>query len=89
MPGPELSPRALIQAAARQLREEFAAIQGTNPHSGESGAEAEGILKKFLKDRVPRRFDVESGVVIDTAGVVSRQTDLIVTSPRKTTAGQN
>jgi 4-hydroxy-L-threonine phosphate dehydrogenase PdxA len=86
MPGPELSPRALIQAA-RQLREEFAAIQGMNPHSGESGAEAEGILKKFLKDRAPRRFDVESGVVIGT--VVSRQTDLIVTSPRKTTAGQN
>jgi uncharacterized protein DUF6602 len=78
MTAPEISPRALIQAAARQLREEFAAIQATNPHSGESGAEAETILKKFLKDRVPRRFDVESGVVIGTAGVVSRQTDLIV-----------
>jgi len=74
----EISPRELIQAAALQLRQEFAEIQAANPHAGESGAEAEIILGQFLKGRLPRRFDVEPGVVIGAGGTVSRQTDLII-----------
>jgi len=71
-------PRELLQAAADQLRQEFKEIQENNPHAAESGAEAEIILTKFLRDRFPRRFDVASGVVIGTDGSVSKQTDLIV-----------
>ena len=74
----ELTPRELLEAAARQLREEFAEIRAANPHAGESGAEAELILGTFLRDRLPRRFDVQSGVVVGASGAVSRQTDLIV-----------
>lgn len=73
-----LTPRELLQAAGRQLKAEFLEIKETNPHAGDSGAEAEEILKKFLRDRLPRRFAIESGIVLGGQGQVSRQTDLIV-----------
>lgn len=68
----------LIQSASIQLRQEFEEIQKNNPHAAESGAEAELILKTFLKDRLPRRFDIESGFVVGLDGTVSRQTDLMI-----------
>jgi Domain of unknown function (DUF6602) len=74
----ELTPRELLQSAAAQLRQDFEEIRGSNPHFGEGGAEAEQILAEFLRDRLPRRFDVQSGVVIGANGAVSSQTDLIV-----------
>ena len=74
----KILPKDLLISAAQQLRQEFKEIQDNNPHSAESGAEAEIILTKFLKDRLPRRFNVESGVVLGSKGEVSKQTDLIV-----------
>jgi hypothetical protein len=68
----------LIRSAGKQLRHEFEEIRQNNPHAGESGAEAELILRKFLKERLPRRFDIESGLVVGTDGTVSNQTDLII-----------
>ena len=68
----------LLIEAGKNLRREFEEIKKDVPHSGESGAEVEGILKKFLKDRLPRRFDVEKGFVVGTDGTVSSQTDLII-----------
>jgi Domain of unknown function (DUF6602) len=68
----------VLEAAGKQLRADFQEIKESNPHAAEGGAEAEAILKRFLKERLPRRFDVESGLVIGAAGKVSRQTDLII-----------
>jgi hypothetical protein len=68
----------LIQSAGKQLRQDFEEIKNNNPHAAESGAEAELILKTFLKDRLPRRFDIESGLVVGPGGAVSSQTDLII-----------
>jgi hypothetical protein len=68
----------VIASAGRQLREDFRELQVSNPHFGERGSEAEDILKKFLKGRLPRRFDVGSGLVIGADGTVSRQSDVIV-----------
>lgn len=73
-----LTPLELLQAAGRQLLAEFREIKDSNPHAGDSGAEAEEILKQFLRDRLPRRFGIESGIVLGSQGQVSRQTDLIV-----------
>ncbi len=70
--------KELIEEAGKQLRQDFLEIQQNNPHSGESGAEAELILKDFLKDHFPRRFDIESGLVVGQDGTVSSQTDLII-----------
>lgn len=73
-----LTPLELLQAAGRQLQAEFREIRESNPHAGDSGAEAEEILKQFLRDRLPRRFAIESGIVLGGQGQVSRQTDLII-----------
>jgi hypothetical protein len=68
----------VLEAAGKQLRADFQEIKESNPHAAEGGAEAEAILKRFLKERLPRRFDVESGIVIGATGKVSKQTDLII-----------
>jgi len=68
----------IISSAAQQLRKDFAEIQKCNPHAGERGSEAEDILKRFLREKLPRRFDVASGIVIGSDNQTSRQTDVII-----------
>src|SRR5262245_50787174 len=68
----------LLKTAGKQLQSDFEEIQNNNPHAGDSGQEAEIILQKFLRDRIPRRFDIEGGLVVGHDGTVSRQTDLIL-----------
>jgi len=68
----------LLRSAGKQLREEFREIQECNPHAGDKGFEAEEVLKRFLIDRLPKRFDVKSGIVIGRDGSVSRQCDVII-----------
>jgi hypothetical protein len=68
----------VLESAGRQLRSEFEEIKANNPHAAEGGAEAEIILRTFLKERLPRRFDIESGLVIGSGGAISKQTDLII-----------
>lgn len=68
----------LLRSAGRQLRDEFREIQECNPHSGDKGYEVEEVLKRFLSARLPKRFDVKSGVVIGRDGSVSRQCDVII-----------
>ena len=68
----------LLRAAGRQLRADFQEIQNCNPHAGERGAEAEDILKQFLRERLPKRFGVEAGLVVGRDGTVSRQSDVII-----------
>lgn len=74
----KFSPKDILESAANHLRSEFEEIKKSNPHAGESGAEAEIILSKFLQDHLPRRFDIGSGYVIGPGGTLSRQTDLII-----------
>lgn len=68
----------LFAEAAKKLRADFEYIRATNPHSGDKGEEVENILKKFLNDHLPKRFRVDSGIVIDADDAISRQTDAIV-----------
>ena len=68
----------ILTAAARKLREDFREIQDCNPHAAERGSEAEEIIRQFLRERLPRRFDVGSRVIVGNDGSVSRQTDVIV-----------
>lgn len=73
-----MTPGELLRAAGVQLLAEFQEIRQCNPHAGDLGTEAEEILKKFLADRLPKRFGIESGIVIGQKGIISRQTDLII-----------
>jgi hypothetical protein len=68
----------VLVAAGRKLRADFSELQANNPHAAERGSEAEGILREFLKAKLPRRFDVGSGIVVGSGGAISRQSDLII-----------
>lgn len=68
----------LLTAAGRKLREDFREIQQCNLYTGDRGEEVENILKQFLSERLPKRFGVESGIVIGQDGVISRQCDVII-----------
>jgi hypothetical protein len=69
---------SLFKEAARKLRADFEYIRTTNPHPGDKGEEAEGILKAFLNAHLPKRFHADSGIIIDASNQISRQTDVII-----------
>ena len=69
---------SLISDAAKLLRDEFAYIRKSLPHSGEKGEEVEKILKEFLNSHLPQRFRASSGILIDNENNISRQTDVII-----------
>lgn len=72
------SAKEVLQAASRLLLQEFHELKASNPHYGERGAEAEEILKTFLRDRLPRRFAVESGFILAQDGSISSHCDILV-----------
>lgn len=47
-------------------------------HPGEFGRGREEIVREFLRQQLPKRFNVSSGFVFDVHGNVSEQTDVIV-----------
>jgi len=79
----------LIQSAGRRMRADLA--ERLVPHNGELGAGREEIIRRFLRDYLPKRFEVATGFVFDCHGQVSNQLDIIVAdslvSPRFEAAG--
>jgi hypothetical protein len=69
---------SLLSDAAKYLRGEFEFIRSTNKHAGDAGEEVQEVLKKFLNKHLPKRWAAESGLIIDHANAISRQTDVIV-----------
>ena len=69
--------KRIFELAAAQLRQDFLTL-GVVPDSGARGGEAEQLVRSFLKQHIPRRFDVTSGFILDQRDPVSRQTDVIV-----------
>ena len=47
-------------------------------HAGERGIAREEILRQYLREIVPRGFEVTTGFVIDSAGGQSLQQDLVI-----------
>lgn len=62
---------------ARQAMEAFELATELG-HSGESGRAREDVVRGFLADVVPPDFGIDTGFVIDAAGGVSRQVDIVV-----------
>lgn len=68
----------LFRTAANRLRVDFEGFRQTNFHNAGTGAEVEGVLRKFLDAHLPRRFESTSAILIDAENNVSRQTDIAV-----------
>jgi hypothetical protein len=47
-------------------------------HPGELGTEREEVLRSFLRLHLPRRFEVSTGFIFDSAGNLSKQLDIII-----------
>jgi hypothetical protein len=69
--------QTIFAQAAHKLRQDFEELSNV-PHNALKGGEAETLVKKFLKEHLPKRFDVGSGFIIDRFDTVSKQTDLII-----------
>jgi hypothetical protein len=64
---------------AREMRATSASIRrGFATHRPSAGDNREEIVEQFLRDHLPRRFGVSSGLVIATNGAFSNQADLVV-----------
>jgi len=62
----------------QRLEAEVAVFAKLVTHQGERGRENEAALARVLEAFVPRRYGIGSGLLIDTEGRYSRQTDLVV-----------
>jgi hypothetical protein len=67
----------IFELAAKKLRQDFVELR-TVRHAALRGGEAEELMRRFLREHIPRRFDVGSGFIIDPRDTVSRQTDVII-----------
>lgn len=67
----------IFEMAGKKLRQDFMELR-TVPHAALRGGEAEDLVRRFLREHLPRRFEVGTGFIIDPRDKVSRQTDVIV-----------
>lgn len=70
--------RELIAATQKQMMIDLERRTSQIPHMGERGAAREDVVRGFLRDYLPDRFEVSHGFVIDADGGVSRQMDCII-----------
>ncbi len=73
----KVSRQTIFAQAAHKLRQDFEELSVV-PHSGLKGTQAERLVRVFLKEHLPKRFDVGSGFIIDRFDNVSKQTDVII-----------
>ncbi len=71
-----ISAASLFVTAADRLRNEFEDV--INPHPGDKGAEIEEKFRRFLNERIPKRFQAGQGLIVDHDGGISRQQDVII-----------
>lgn len=69
-----------LAAVGMQLTAKLAEIRASHQHAGVKGAALEEPFRAFLRRFLPRRLEVGHGEVIDTAGRISRQTDVVITN---------
>jgi hypothetical protein len=53
-------------------------------HPGLKGSSFEEVLRRFLRNYLPRTLDVSTGIIVDSAGRSSRQIDVIISGAAKT-----
>lgn len=61
-----------MRLQSAQIRQDFAS------HRGSAGENREDLVQKFLTQQLPKRFGVDTGILISREGEVSNQADLII-----------
>lgn len=63
-----------------QMKAKLEEIRTTFKHKGNKGSSVEEQFRQFLREYLPRRLDVGHGEIIDSKGMQSKQTDIIITT---------
>lgn len=67
------------ESVAEEMRRKSEAIrQGFSEHRPSAGANRENLVEKFLKEHLPKRFGVSTGLIFSHDGMFSNQADLVV-----------
>ncbi len=69
-----------INKMQTQIKSEFDLIKEKHDHSGIKGYKVECIIRDFLIKYLPPYNKIGHGEIIDTAGDISSQTDIIITN---------
>jgi transposase len=67
-----------INAVELQMQARLAEIRQRLHHRGNKGASVEAVVREFLREYLPRRFDVGHGEIVDQQGQRSPQTDVVI-----------
>ncbi|MEJ2422816.1 MAG: hypothetical protein P8018_14130 [Acidobacteriota bacterium] len=70
--------RELMLAKQDEMEAALSANRRIMPHEGEKGAAAELRWREMLSSYLPRRYSVRTGFIVDHAGRVSQQIDVII-----------
>ena len=85
----DFSLEAMLKASGKRMRDDLAGR--LIPHPGELGTDREEVIRQFLRTYLPKRFEVSSGFVFDSAGNASKQLDIVISNswicPHFETAG--
>lgn len=67
-----------IESIAKKMESEYSDVTSAIEHMGTRGASREEILKKYLSELIPKRYEIGSGIITDIEGSQSKQQDLFL-----------
>lgn len=68
----------IIKSAAKNMKFHFDEISSNIHHNGEKGSIREDIVTDFLKKYIPDKYNIGTGIIIDSDGSQSKQQDIII-----------
>lgn len=78
MTKPKIDVAEVFKTYSREMMRRFKAAEGILGNALDRGAGREEAIRQFLRERLPSRYGVAEGFVVDHAGDLSRQTDIII-----------
>lgn len=67
-----------IESMAKKMEIDYQEVTSHIEHMGLRGSARENILREYIKQLLPQRFAVGSGIITDANGTQSRQQDFII-----------
>lgn len=67
-----------LENIAEKLKIDFEGMTGKIQHNGVKGTAREDLLKEYLKNLLPNKYSISSGIIIDNTQTQSRQQDFII-----------
>lgn len=74
----------LFKTVEKQMQAELEAVRHALTHPGLKGTVNEEAVKNFLRKHLPDNLAIETGMIIDSTGQISKQVDIIIYDKAKT-----